>query len=210
MDQPSHRESHAWPLDVDALDLSLKSSMDRLKKEKINSLLLHEAHPISANAPDVITWIKKLKSQGIIDHAGLGGSNLGDGTMKIDHVYDVLQTEYYIGGNQWPHELHDPETVKIAYSPLRPIKNMTDLLNDQNLRREWKQSLDSDFVGCEGLAVWMIAWILMRLPDSSVVFFSSNATHIKDITKGTAMLLADAERIRKFESLALKSFKKSF
>ena len=59
---------------VEWADLSLKSSLERLRRDRIDLLLLHEAHLSDVKTNDLITWLEKQKVSGTISEFGVSGS----------------------------------------------------------------------------------------------------------------------------------------
>jgi len=59
---------------VEWADLSLKSSLERLRRDRIDLLLLHEAHLSDVKTNDLITWLEKQKVAGTISEFGISGS----------------------------------------------------------------------------------------------------------------------------------------
>lgn len=188
-------------LDIDKLKKSLEGSLGRLGVNSVSTLLLHEAHPESANDPKVMDFINDLMKQGIIGQAGLAGSNLGEKHHTLNPIYHILQSEFYLGSRSWPAQLLHPSGTPILYGGLRPMRPLSARLLELGLTDEWKRSLDAGLDGDDGLAVWLIAWALWKLPNSRAVLFSSKASHIRQISRGIPKLLKDPERLALFESL---------
>ena len=59
---------------VEWADLSLKSSLERLRRDRIDLLLLHEAASSDVKNNDLITWLEKQKASGTISEYGVSGS----------------------------------------------------------------------------------------------------------------------------------------
>lgn len=189
------------PLDVEKLMKSLEGSLGRLGVNSVSTLLLHEAHPESANDPKVMDFINDLMKQGIIGQAGLAGSNLGEKHHVLNPNYHILQSEFYLGSRAWPHQLLHPTGTPIFYGGLKPMRALSARLLELGLTDDWKRSLDSGLDGDDSMAVWLIAWALWKLPNSRAVLFSSRASHIRQIIQGIPKLLKDTERLALFENL---------
>lgn len=192
------------PLDITKLKQSLESSLRRLQLRSITVLLLHEVHPLAANDPAVVDFISGLRKDGIFELAGIGGTHFDLTSEALNPAYRVIQTEFYLGSRPWPEHLSSPTVEKIAYSALRPLKRLSDLLNERGLLKKWQHELDSTLEGTEGLPVWLVSWVLHQLPNSSAIFFSSKPSHIREVAQGILPLLADPARIAVFENLYQK------
>jgi hypothetical protein len=188
-------------LDVENLKKSLEGSLGRLGVSSVSTLLLHEAHPESANDAKVMDFMNDLMKQGIIGQAGLAGSNLGEKHHVLNPIYNILQSEFYLGSYTWPAQLLQPSGTPILYGGLRPMRPLSARLLELGLTNDWKRKLNSGLDGDDGLAVWLIAWALWKLPNSRAVLFSSKASHIRQISRGIPKLLKDPERLALFENL---------
>lgn len=59
---------------IEWADSSLKSSLKRLRRDRIDLLLLHEANLSDVKSNGLITWLEKQKASGTISEFGVSGS----------------------------------------------------------------------------------------------------------------------------------------
>lgn len=194
-------ESKPAALDLISLKQSLDGSLRRLRLDSVPVLLLHEVNTMSANDPATVEFIEGLQQQGMFQKAGIGGGNPAMEQVVLNPIYQVIQSEFYLGGRPWPEAQVPPHRQNILYAALRPMKSLSTLLLDPSLAAKWRQELDSSLAGQEGIAVWLMSWALHQIPNSRAVFFSANPGHIRDMARGVEPLLVDSQRLAVFGSL---------
>lgn len=79
---------------VEWADLSLKTSLERLRRDRIDLLLLHEPKLSDVESNDLITWLEKQKISGTISEFGVSGSrNIVDKFGKLDLPSSFIRQE---------------------------------------------------------------------------------------------------------------------
>ena len=75
-------------------DVSLKNSLKRLRRERIDLLLLHEAELSDINTNNLMSWLEKRKDNGDILEFGFSGSRARmDGLHEIESKSNIVRQE---------------------------------------------------------------------------------------------------------------------
>jgi aryl-alcohol dehydrogenase-like predicted oxidoreductase len=180
---------------------SLNGSLQRLHSESVSILLLHEANCLVANQPSTVELMQLLQQQGIFKKGGVGGGAPLSEQVGLHPIYEVIQTEFHLGGRSWPRDAVAAPREKILYAALRPLRAITSRLVESGQLGKWRRELDSSLEGDESLAVWLMSWALHELPNSRAVFYSANPKHIREMTRGVRSLMVDSQRLTVLSSL---------
>lgn len=79
---------------IEWADSSLKNSLKRLRRERIDLLLLHEAELSDINNNDLMSWLEKRKDSGDIIEFGFSGSRARmDGLHEIGSKSNIVRQE---------------------------------------------------------------------------------------------------------------------
>lgn len=183
------------------LELSFLGSLKKLGVDSVHSLLLHEVSIEYANSPELTELFYSLKDRKLITNCGVAGNPVTIGAaMELKPPFSIYQTEGFLGNDSHFQSLN-ASTHGIAYSTLRPLKKILHYVETQQKLSRWQTELDSDLMGEESFACWLIATALNLVSVSQVIFFSKNPNHISDITIGVPKLQMDSERLMRFSRL---------
>lgn len=166
----------------DFVNSSLSDSLKRLKREKIDVYLLHEAC-VRDVSPQLVDLLAHKKDLGVIGNIGLGTSL--ENALEIRHSYPDLKTVI---------QIPDSEVCDVGAGSGQFIISHRAIANGLKLTRAWRKNQQSDVTRLSKLtgidlsddrrlAPLFLSWALDRNPTGIVLFSTSKAENISYIVR---------------------------